>query len=331
MAETRSILARTGKDAHNVVFTKEALESAAEGANGDRAARMVANHDPFCMPYGKIVEAWVEPKGNHHVLVARMYVEDHVTQLIREKTGEQLALLDFAKYPKPFNKSFENESHDQTEVHVDFVNFDSKQNYDSFLNEVKKIGDGLSCGRGFGRKSLIPEPFIQIVLSNSEAAIVASAIGLWLAVRVKRFIDHTIDETLRKVGDDLSDKLSAKIISVYESYKRYQAQDERPVVTQIIMPGDVELNLLTRTEHDAKHQGIDLGSLRAEIEKYSDLLQLADSVTFGREGAGNWKFLHMTTKTGKVIGTLDCFDRTLKVLNEVSKGPDSDENDNIKE
>ena len=156
MAETRSILARTGKDAHNVVFTKDALESAAEGANGDRAARMVANHDPFCMPYGKIVEAWVEPKGSHHVLVARMYVEDNVTQLIREKTGEQLALLDFAKYPKPFNKSFENESHEQTEVHVDFVNFDSKQNYDSFLNEVKKIGDGLSCGRGFGRKSLIP-------------------------------------------------------------------------------------------------------------------------------------------------------------------------------
>ena len=331
MAEIIRIIARTGKDAHNVVLTKEALESAAEGVNGDRAVRMGANHDPFCMPYGKIVEAWVEPREYCHVLVARMYVEDHVKQLIREKTGEQLALLDFGKYPKPFNKVFKNESHDQTEVHVDFVNFDSKQNYVGFMDEVKNIGDGLSCGGGFGRKSLIPEPFIQIVLSDPEAAAVASALGLWMMVRAKRFIDHTIDETLRKVGDDLSDKLSAKIISVYESFKRHQAQDERPVVTKIIMPGDLELNLLTKTEHDAKRQGMDLGSLRAEIEKYSDLLQVADSVTFGREGASNWKFLYLTSKTGKVIGTSECFDRTLRVLDEVSARSDLDEDENIEE
>ena len=329
MAELRRIMARTAKDAHNVVFTKEALESAAEGMNGDRAVRMGANHDPFCMPYGKIVEARVEPKENGHVLVARMYIEDHFMQLTREKTGEQLVLLDFAKYPKPFNKRFENESHDQTEVHVDFVNFESKHNYDKFIDEVNSIDDELSYGRGLGRKSLIPEPFIQIVLSHPETVAVLSTVGWWMFVRAKKFINHTVDETLRKVGDDLSDKLSAKIISVYEAYKRHQAQDERPVVTQIVMPGDVELNLLTKTEHDAKHLGMDWESLRAEIEKCSDLLQHADSVTFGREGASNWKFLYMTTKTGEVIGTLECFDRTRRVLKEVSTRPDSDEDDDI--
>lgn len=325
MAEIKAIIAKTGRDAHNVVLTKEALESAAEGVNGDRAVRMGANHDPFCMPYGKMIEAWVEPKENHHVLVARMYMEDNVQQLILQETGEQLALLDFAKYPKPFNKRSKNESHDKTEVHVDFVNFDSKENYGKFIDEVNNIDDGLSSGRGFGRKSLIPEPFIHFFLSHQEAALVASAVGLWTSARAKKFFNHTIDETLRKVGDDLSDKLSAKIISVYEAYKRHQAQDERPVVTQIVMPGDVELNLLTRTERDEKHQGLNLGSLRREIEKYNDLLQDADSITFGREGNSNWKLLYLTTKTGGVIGTIESLNRTQRVLSEVNTRPDLDE------
>lgn len=331
MAEIEAIFAKTGRDAHNVVLTKEALESAAEGVNGDRAVRMTANHDPFCMPYGKMIEAWVEPKENHHVLVARIYTEDNVKHLVSQETGEQLALLDFAKYPKPFNKRSGNESHDKTEVNVDFANFASKENYDRFLNEVNNTDERLRSGRGVGRKSLIPEPFILIVLSNPEAAVVASAVGLWVGVRAKKFIDHTIDETLRKVGDDLSDKFSAMIITVLEAFKRHQAYDERPVVTQIVMPGDVELNLLTRTERDAKHQELNLGSLRAEIEKYSDLLQDADSVTFGREGNSNWKFLYLTTKTGGVIGTIESFNRTLRVLDEVSTRPDLDGDDNIAE
>lgn len=325
MAEIETIFANSGRDAHNVVMTKEALDSAAAGANGDRAVRMGANHDPFCMPCGKIVEAWVEPRGDRHVLVARFYIEDSVRHLVHRATGEQLALLDFTDYPKPFSKRVEKVPRDKTEVHVDFVNFDSKQEYDRFLNEVDQIDDGLSCGRGFGRKSLIPEPFIQFVLSNPEAATVLAVVGPWILARAGKFITHTTDETLRKVGDDLSDRLSAKIISVYESYKRHQAQDERPVVIQIVMPGDVELNLLSRTEHDAKFQNIALKQLRAGIEKYRDLIQEADSVTFGREGDGNWEFLYLTTKTGKVIGTFECFDRTVKLLNEISQSRDPEE------
>ena len=330
MAEIDAIISATGRDAHNVVMTKEALDSAAEGMNGDRAVRMGANHDPFCMPCGKIVEAWVEPREDRHVLVARFYIEDSVRHLVHRETGEQLALLDFTDYPKPFNKRVEKVSRDKTEVHVDFVNFDSKQDYDGFLYEVNQIDD-LSCGGGFGRKSLIPEPFIHIVLSYPEATAVASVVGWWATIRVKKFIDHTVDETLRKIGDDISDRLSAKIISVFGAYKRHQSHDERPVVTQITVPGDIELILLTRTAHDSEFQGIDPTSLRAALERFKDVLHCGDSIACGREGNGKWEFLYVTTKAGKVIGTLECFNKTIKTLDEVWSRHDSNENNEIEE
>lgn len=331
MAEIETIFAKSGRDAHNVVMTKEALDSAAAGANGDRAVRMGANHDPFCMPYGKIVKAWVEPREDCHVLVARVYMEDNVRHLVHMESREQFVLLDFADCPKPFNKGLENVSRDKTEVHVDFVNFDSKQDYDRFRTEANQIDDSFSCGRGFGRKSLIPEPFIHIVLSDPVAATVVSAIGLWTFIRTKKFIDHTVDETLRKVGDDISDHLSAKIISVFGAYKRHQSKDERPVVTQIDIPGDVEVILLTRTTHDSEFHGIDLDSLRAELEKYKDVLHGADSITFGREGSDRWRFLYMTTKAGQVIGSLECFERTMTTLDEVWPRQDSDEEKEVGE
>lgn len=331
MTERAAIIATTGVDAHRVLITKEALESMAEGMNGDRAVRMGANHDPFCMPCGKIVKAWVEPREDRHVLVARTYIEDNASYLVHSEFREQLTLLAFADFPKPFNRSFESVSSDKTEVLVDFVNFDSKQNYGRFLIEANQIDDGLSCGRGLGRKSLIPEPFIHIVLSHIDADTIASVVGLWAIIRVKKFIDHTVDETFRKVGDEISEKLSAKIISVFEAYKRHKSRDERSIVTQIDIPGDVEVILLTRTAHSSEFQGIDLTSLREELEKYKDVLHGADSITFGREGNDRWKFLYMTTKAGQVIGTRECFERTLKTLDEVWPRQDSNENNEIEE
>lgn len=300
--------------------------------SSDRAVWAGVNHDLFCMPIGKVTNAWVESQGDRHLLRARIYYEDAAPLEVHLKTGTQLALLEFSEHPKPLVRAFQNGPQEQTRVYVDRANFDDWQKVNEFESDVNYIDDRIICSAGLGRKSAIPEPLIQFVLSNPEATAVLAVVGPWILARAGKFITHTADETLRKVGDDLSDKLSAKIISVYESYKRHQAQDERPVVIQIIMPGDVELNLLSRTEHDAEFQNIDLKQLRAGIEKYKDLIQEADSVTFGREGDSNWEFLYLTTKTGKVIGTFECFDRTVKLLNEISQSRDSEEGeDSIEE
>ena len=118
---------------------------------------------------------------------------------------------------------------------------------------------------------------------------------------------------------------------MFGAYKRHQSKDERPVVTQIDIPGDVEVILLTRTAHDSEFHRLDLVSLREELEKYKDILHGADSITFGREGSDRWKFLYMTTKAGQVIGSLESFERTMKTLDEVWPRQDSDEEKEIGE
>ena len=329
MTEKVRIIATTGVDAHRVLITKETLISSVEGINGDRAIKSIVDHDLFCMPFGKVMDGWVEAHEDRHFLLARVFYEDEVKLSVHPKTGTQLALFEFSEYSKPFVREFQNGPIEETRVNVDIANFDDWQKYSEFENDVGYIDERIACSSGLGRKSAIPEPFIQFVLSNPVATTVLAVVGRWILVRAGKFITQTTDDTLRKIGDDLSDELSTKVRAVLNSYKRRQSKDVRPVVIQIIVQGDVELNLLTRTEHDSELQDLDLKQLRAEIEKYKDLLQEADSITFGREGNGDWEFQHMTTKSGKVIGTLSCYERTMKLLAEVWSGKDSDENNDL--
>lgn len=331
MTEKVGVIATTGVDAHRVLITEETLISTVEGINGNRAVRSNVNHDLFCMPFGKVIEAWVEAHEDRHLLLARIFYEDEVKHAVHLETGTQLALLEFLEYPKPFVREFQSEPHDETRVNVDIANFDDWQKYSEFESDVGCIDDRIDCSSGLGRKSAIPEPIIQFVLSNLEATTVLTVVGSWILVRAGKFITHTTDETLKKIGDDISDELSAKVRAVLKSYKRWQSKDDRPVVIQMIVQGDVELNLLTRTKRDSEFQDLDLQQLHAEIEKYGDILQEADSITFGREGNADWEFLHMTTKSGKVIGTRSCFERTTRLLDEVWPRKDSVEDASLQE
>ena len=227
-----------------------------EGINGDRAVKSNVDHDLFCMPFGKVVNAWVEAHEDRHLLLARIFYEDEVKSAVHLKTGTQLALFEFSEHPKPFVREFQNGPQEETRVNVDIANFDDWQQYSEFENDVGSIDQRIACSFGLGRKSAVPEPIIQFVLSNPVATVVLTMVARWILVRAGKFITHTTDETLRKIGDDLSDELSAKVRAVLKSYKRRQSKDDRPVVTQIIVQGDVELNLLTRTEHDSEYQNL---------------------------------------------------------------------------
>ena len=178
------------------------------------------------------------------------------------------------------------------------------------------------------RKAYLPEPFIQIILSNLDAA-AFTGVGLWTFRRVEKFITYTVDETLRKTGDELSDILSAKLKAILRKYKGRQSEDDRPIVTRIILPGDTELNLLTRTDRDAEFQELNLKEIIAEMQKYSDLLQEADSVTLGRDGKSSWEFLYLTTMSGKVIGTSTCFDKTVKLMKDIEQRQNPKNEDSV--
>ena len=291
-----------------VRVSREALESAAMQANGDRAIPITLMHDPYCLPIGKTAEAWVEPYEDEYALMYRNYIEDAPRSTRYERADIDLVLLDFAGAPKPFIDRFSNTQQSQFSISVDRANFDTERSYDTFVNDVSHINDRIAIRRTV-RHSLGPEPLIEFVLSYPELSI-ALGFGLWTLRRVEKFVRYTIDETLRRVADDFAEAASSKIKDTLSAYRNRQSEDDRPVLIQAVVLGDVNLILLSRIPQDEEFQGINLEKLTAEMEKYGDLLQHASEATFAMTEDGEWKFLYLKTRTGEVIGTQECYEKT---------------------
>lgn len=311
-----------------VRMTKESLESASERANGDRAIPFVVDHDPFCMPLGKVTEAWVEPYEDEHALVTRTYIEDEIRYLTHTVHGTQLVCLDFKDAPKPFRRKSEDTEENQITIGVDWANFDSRQEFLEFTNDVGKFDDEIIC-KTLGRLSIVPEPLIQFIVANPELS-AALAVGAWMLRRVEKFVRYTVDETLRKAADDLSDSFSGKIRDIMTAYRNRQSEDDRPVLTEIIIPGDMDLILLTRTASGDEFPNIDLTSLTEAMEGHGELLQCAEEATFARAGNNDWEFQYLKTRSGRVMGTPECYERTVKKLETVkgvSMGISADDKD----
>ena len=275
---------------------------------------MSVNHDPFCLPIGKVKDAWVEPLGSELAAVVRIHIEDDPS-IEKLRSGIELIRLDFEDDPRLFKRL---EIKTGT-LAVDQANFNNLQDYSEFAKDVSYVDDEITCSSEIGRRALTPEPLIQFVVSNPEI----SAALAWILQRLEKFVRYTVDETLRKVADDISDSLSAKLKNILKAYGKRRSNDSRPTVTKIIIPGDTELTLLVKTERSEEFPAMDLKKLTVEMEKYGELLQEADCATFARVGVNDWEFLYLTTRSGKVIGTLECHKRTLDLLHSIRKGRDS--------
>lgn len=93
MVELTARIATTGlvkQGASTVRLTREAIESLADQVNGERSLPFSVEHDPYCMPIGKINEAWVEPFEDEYAAMARIYVEDDLLRAIHKRSGTKL-------------------------------------------------------------------------------------------------------------------------------------------------------------------------------------------------------------------------------------------------
>ena len=131
--------------------------------------------------------------------------------------------------------------------------------------------------------SLVPEPIIEVILSDIHIKM-AVALGLWMLRRVEKFVRYTVDETLKKTADSVIAVLSAKIKRVVGAYSQRETEDRRPILVEIVIPGDRDVILLARVDSRAEFPGIDLENLVAEMEKYGDMLQRAGRGNFSTKG-----------------------------------------------
>ena len=264
----------------------------------------------------------MEPFEDEYVAIARIHVEDDARSTTHMKSGNELVYLDFASAPKPFMQQLKKTDQSLVTVAVDLANFDNTQNHAAFIDAVKCIDDEITC-EIFGRHSLEPELLIRFVLSHPEIC-VALSVGLWILKRVEKFIRYTVDETLKKTADEIVDILSAKIKQIVSSYKNHQSGDKKSILIEIVVPNDIDLILLIQIDRDEEFPSINLNKLTTEMEKYGDLLQQAEEVTFARTGVDDWEFQYLKTRTGEVFGTSECYKRTTQQYQRTQKDSESD-------
>ena len=301
---------------------REAIDSIPHQLNGERSLPFTIDHDPLCMPIGKTKEAWVEPLGDEYAAMARIHVEDGARSATHLKSGADLVYLDFADDPRPFIQRLETASESLVTVGVDLANFDNPQSHATFIDAIKKIDGEIVC-KNIGRHSAVPEPLIQLVLSHPEI-VAALGVGLWTFRRMEKVVRYTIDETLRKVADEISEFLSCKIKGIVRAYKNRGSDEDGRVLAEVVVPGETNIVLLVEIARTEDFPHIALEQLATEMEKFGDLLQQAEEATFARTEAGEWEFQHLTTRTGKVVGTVKCYKRTMDKRRRISKGPETE-------
>ena len=295
-----------------VGLTKESLESGAERANGESAIPFTVEHDPFCMPLGKTVDAWVEPYEREYALMSRIYIDDNPQEVLHEGSHTEWVCLNFEDAPKPFIRRAVTVNDSQIEMIVDSARFVNAEASDELLRDLKVIDSNVSLRHG-GRYSLELQPLVQFVLSDPVVYGILASAGLWLFRRAEKFASYTVDETLRKIGDEISDSWSEKLIGLFRAYRNHQPEDPRPILSQTaITVDDADLILLARIEWDEEHPRVVLGKLTVEMTKYADLLEDAEEITFSRVENDDWELLYFKTRSGKVIGTKECYERTLQ-------------------
>lgn len=317
MFESVGVILEAGTDKQGDYFSEELLQNTANGLNGDLALSFgKPNHDQFCMPYGKLLNAWLETREERLAVMARFTYHETARIEVHRSSGIELAILDFPENPKPFGKTAESESQEHTIVSIDPANFDGGENFNRFATDITTIDSSIVCDDGIVRKSIDPEPYLEILLSIQDAFVIKVAAG-WVTLRIAKFATHTVDETLKQVGNELAAVLSSKVSSIFSKYRDHKSEDKGSTVTKILVPGDIEVILLDRTQSKEDFREIDFKEVNTVLEEIGDLLQDAVSVTISREDNKCWEFLYLTTNTGKVIGTSDCFDRTIRLHNEV--------------
>ena len=316
--EWTGILATTdviNRGSYRVSFAKEALEDGITQMNGSAAVPLIANHDPLCMPIGKIKIAWLEERDDGEwMLFGRSYVDDEPMILTIDRgddndTPDELAILRFLEDPRPF-KSQLNWFNTSLEASVEIANFRDHQSFESFRDDVLEGNQDVSVSN-LERHEFSPEPFIQFVISHfSIWEALGWSSGGWLLSRLRNPLKYIADELLQEVADGVVDVLRPKIRRIFDRYRERAIEDDRDTLVGFQINASPVVRLYARIGENDSVPDIELSSLAEELDRYGTFLSKAAEVVLKWDGE-KWCFLYATSDEGEVLGTKECLDYTM--------------------
>ena len=205
-------------------FTEESFQGFLDTINGSRAVRQGVNHDPTYPPSGKSTSAWTIAEGGF----TSLYVEVDDTHVVKRTKfqghRQNFLTITFPNDDRPF--VLEGSPDDaRLSVETDPANFDSFKQQEEFRQWIAEYDDTIGTRIG-GRLSEIPEALIHFFVEHREAL---SLIGLWAAGKAWKFVDHTIDATIKDLADRTGSTLSQQIAVITKRFCGYQPSTEGKV------------------------------------------------------------------------------------------------------
>mgnify|MGYP001150044605 CR=1 FL=1 len=301
------IAATTEVDRHNCRIEKKALDNAAqEMNNGLYAPGVGLEHDLSIFPIGKAYYGEVKPMENGEYALhikQDIFFDDCVR--VENPNGEILYWGESKLDHRPFADT-EHCILDHPKISIDPVNFKEQ----SFNDISKFIQD--ECKIDFGvimRKSLVPDPEVFVELLTGTLLTLAGKkavekIADALAVDIVKGYDY-LKKVIKKIAQHAIPK-NRPITYVFR-----EIADDSYVIELIIKtvnPDDV----LMATQEDKIANVID------KINHVTTLVNdsIAKIQFLYEHTISEWKFNYLTTKTGQVWGTEECYKRTATIINK---------------
>ena len=296
-------------------FTEESFQGVLDTINGSRAVRQGVNHDPTYPPSGKNTSAWTIAEDGF----TSLYVEVDDTHVVKRTKfqghRQNFLTITFPNDDRPF--VLEGSPDDaRLSVATDPANFDSFKQQEEFRQWIAEYDDTIDTRIG-GRFSEIPEALIHFFVEHREAL---SLIGLWAAGKAWKFVDHTIDATIKDLADRTGSTLSQQIAVITKRFCGYQPSTEGKVTQHITLKTDPEINLITRSNYLTQNLELDPAQIQYALEKCKEILKVADSLTLYRENQKqDWKFRYATTRDGKAITTKAVYRESVRELERITR------------
>ena len=299
---------------YNIGYAATAFDDFPLQAKGERALKSMLEHDPHYFPLGKVADVSIRDRPEDIVLTVSIDDTRSIRRFCHQATQRHMVEIEFVNDSRPFVHHAIDDQSPLIEVDVDIVNFDDISRHREFAARATDPIHHADKAGLLARRSATPEPLIQFLVANPEL----TAVLLGTLRRGERFLRYTLDETMRKLGDDISDAISRRIRRIVKVYNEERSTDDRDPTSHLVIGTNPEINLLTRTTRLEQDTDVGLGSLVSQMELHKDLLASAESVTFARsDGKTPWRLLYMETSSGNVITTADCYEETTRSLNLV--------------
>ena len=326
--EVNGVLARSGVVVHGVVMSKAAVESLVELVNtSTRAVRIGVEHDPRYMPFGKWHKATLAEDGDEYVAVATGTMNDSPQLLLRHLTQDELVLLEFPDDRRPFKRFGEAVDYDEIVVAADPANL-SEEEWHAFENDLAALPGVSSETRMKVRHSLEPSVLLELVVSHPmETFAVLST--CWAVQRLRRFVTAVADEMLMRRVGPTCDALDDKIKSIVAAFRRQRQKDETIQIHLILPLEECQIVLLMQSREKGDPTPLDRVAIGEELDKWEDFLEDADTIVLEIERDGGCVLLYALMYDGSVIGSKECYERSLAAYEAVRRSGSLEDLDDV--